>query len=845
MSASASSNSYRPDIDGLRSIAVGVVLIFHAGNMGFSGGFVGVDVFFVISGFLITRILDQQASEHRFSALAFYERRLRRLFPALLSTCLLTLAAGLAILSPQQLQTLASSAVYTALSVANFQYLFDTGYWGHDAETQPLLHTWSLSVEEQFYFIWPFVILALHRWKAFRTGPIIALLIVSLLASEIAARTIPSAAYFMTPFRFFEFLIGALCVTLLRDPRIGRLQKHSTLLYVVGLGAIFASSLFMSSETVFPGLAAAVPSVGTALIILADPSRPAARLLNNPVAIFLGKISYSLYLIHWPVFVLYKIADSNYTLVDSLIGIVIILVLSTAQYYWVEDRFRHAPKRTSDAPVKFRERFYLPTLTSVAVLGLIAAGIYATDGLRFRYGGGTMEHLATLSLDSVNQDRAILKNRICGPDRVSSRICGVIDPERTNILIVGDSFGVDGLNLTQAAFPSANLLIADHPGCPLLRQLDGVAYGSRNCADINAMRFPEIEAALPELDYVVLSQRTAVDRIEPTVDLVNWFAERDARLVVLGAGPRHRGRLVDAILQAGTTDGIDGLLAGGFETEHYAFDERLEPVTLSAGGIFIPKRPYFCPTIGCHVMVDDMTPTLFDGFHLTLGAAQAFGDHVRETFGEAFEIAPGSNLFGNIRPASPSLSSRAGGDQSEGETAVDDQDRVAGQFLNTNELIRNGGSVFQAVDAQRFVFTPSADIAGLVFTRDGQSVEWDETGVLRLSGQTDFRSAGGRTGGIALPIAGAQEAQFSGHRIRIEADVAMDGSGTGFEVVYSTSEVGTSGWQSFEAGPDMRQVAFEYDVPAMEAGRGDFLGFRPPPDGALLLGSVTITIIDP
>lgn len=305
MIGAASLSGYRGEVDGLRAVAVLLVLFHHLGFSLFSGGYVGVDVFFVISGYLITRLITHEIREKSFSFGRFYTRRVTRLAPALLATIAGALIVGFFVFTPQDFADLGQSAIYSIISVVNFHFWSTAGYFDTEALQKPLLHIWSLAVEEQFYFIWPIALILLLKLN--RTL-IISTIFIIIIASTAAAQYVlpldPDAAYYLLPFRAAELAIGALLCFV---PPIGnRIARN--ILPIIGMGAIVASGVLYSRETPFPGVAALLPTVGTALIIMSGGLNFTAQALRLPPVVYIGKISYSLYLVHWPLIVFFYLS---------------------------------------------------------------------------------------------------------------------------------------------------------------------------------------------------------------------------------------------------------------------------------------------------------------------------------------------------------------------------------------------------------------------------------------------------------------------------------------------------------------------------------------------------------
>ena len=298
---------YVPAIDGLRAIAVALVLLFHAKVPLLSGGYIGVDVFFVISGYLIAGLIFQQHAARRFSLIDFYERRIRRIFPALLLVLFVTLALAALIMLPPDLMRLGSSAAAAALFVANFYFWKQRlNYLQDNPDFEPLLHTWSLAIEEQFYLFFPiFLVALLRRWRR-ADLVLLGVGLASLAISVALSTTHPRAAFYFSASRAWELLLGAW----LAVANVRTLVPHRVVppLQVAGLTMIVASAATYGKFTPFPGLAALVPCLGTALLIAwSDVKTYIVDGLGHPILVWLGLISYPLYLWHWPLLVLARL----------------------------------------------------------------------------------------------------------------------------------------------------------------------------------------------------------------------------------------------------------------------------------------------------------------------------------------------------------------------------------------------------------------------------------------------------------------------------------------------------------------------------------------------------------
>lgn len=328
---------YRADIDGLRAVAVTVVVLFHAAPGLLPGGFVGVDIFFVISGYLITSLLWSQLEDGSFHLITFYARRARRLFPALYVTIAVTLLIAGTLFPVDETRSAAFSAASAIASVSNIQFALQSGYFDDDSYQKPLLHTWSLSVEEQFYLAWPFLLGILYRRRAsipkFLALPSILVLV---LLSEASVHLWPLLAYFLVPFRAFQFLTGSV----LHLVPIPQSYIAHTVLSAPGWLALWLSLYTFSGSTPFPGFSASIPTVGAALI-LATPRSYLSGFLTCPPLPSLGRISYSVYLVHWPLLVSHRLLSGRRTVEEETALLVVLsFLLGFALYHTVEVRYR-------------------------------------------------------------------------------------------------------------------------------------------------------------------------------------------------------------------------------------------------------------------------------------------------------------------------------------------------------------------------------------------------------------------------------------------------------------------------------------------------------------------------
>jgi peptidoglycan/LPS O-acetylase OafA/YrhL len=468
--------AYRPDIDGLRAVAVGTVVLFHAHLGLFPGGFVGVDVFFVISGYLITSIIARELDTGTFSLLSFYERRIRRIFPALLVVIAACLAVGAWRMTPRHYNGLAESALAAIGFHSNIYFAGKAGYFMPSAETLPLLHTWSLGVEEQFYVVAPLLLMGLWRYRA-SVAPVIAVLVAVTLAVSIWGTSVDSdTAFYMPHTRAIELMIGmALGIGLV--PAV-RSQPVRQILSAVGLLMIAVSASVYSNDTPFPGAAALLPCLGSALIIHcaggAHGTSLIGRLLATAPTVWLGKISYSLYLWHWPLFAFAAYEWGELPVAGRLSLIAASVALAAATYRWVEQ-----PARTSRIVLTTR-RVFAVGLGSAGAVAAVAGIVTATKGLPIR--------LAP-EIAAIERSAAVGGHRrsLCGANMRGklNKPCALGRTDLTpSVLVWGDSHAWMLAPTLDAIGKELGIAISlvTRSGCPGLLDVGRHGLGKKKCA---------------------------------------------------------------------------------------------------------------------------------------------------------------------------------------------------------------------------------------------------------------------------------------------------------------------------------------------------------------------------
>ncbi|MEO1291408.1 MAG: acyltransferase family protein [Pseudomonadota bacterium] len=501
--------TYRPEIDGLRAIAVLSVLLFHAEPAFLPGGYLGVDVFFVISGYLITSILLAECESGRFSFATFYERRARRILPALLATITMSAPFALWLLLPSELEAFGGSVVAASLFFANIFFWNESGYFQRAAELMPLLHTWSLAIEEQFYFLFPPLLLLLARAPR---AILPVLLVAAILGSVWVVEHLRdsgvvsgSSLFFLTPFRAWELSVGALLAAGERHGRVNGRHSVNRLAGWVAFVALLVCFTQFDERAAHPGWVTAIPVAATALLLwCVRGPRGAGVVLSLPPVVWVGLISYSLYLVHQPVFAFARKAFGA-ELAETQIALLLALSVGLAllSYWLVERPFRERSANGGHAISTRRVVTWLGAITVVQVA--FGAGLAVTGGLPERYAAHNRALAMTNPVESGRYTRA----------RFNARLGQPFADEGRRVLLIGDSFAEDLHNVIREHDDSVRLTISTHrisSRCGVLwveqdltTLIDPIDRG-RCTQRSRDQRFASLER-LEEADVVVLAAR--------------------------------------------------------------------------------------------------------------------------------------------------------------------------------------------------------------------------------------------------------------------------------------------------------------------------------------------------
>jgi peptidoglycan/LPS O-acetylase OafA/YrhL len=586
---------YRPEVDGLRSVAVLPVIFFHAGMPLFSGGFVGVDVFFVISGYLITLIISAGVQSGSFSIVDFYERRARRILPALFFVALVCIPFAVFILTPRDLDGFGKSLAAIVVFSSNVLFWREAGYFDTAAELKPMLHTWSLAVEEQFYIFFPLLLMLIwgrgRRCVGFVLGLILAL---SFVFGWWGSINWPSGAFYLLPARGWELLVGAL-VALFQDRlRSGISSSLQVSLALIGLGLIAVAVFSYSSQTPVPGPFTAVPVLGAALIILyARDANFVAKVLSWGPLVTIGLISYSAYLWHQPLFAFYKykrfVEPSHLEM-----ALLTLLVFPLAYLTW---RFVETPLRGGAV---FKGAVLVRYSLTFSLLLPVGVGIYL------------MPPFSTDVIDST----ADSKQR----DQYASGLCDgksgcLVDQKR--VLIVGDSMWQDAVNILYAVRPTL-YDVSQIGGCPphdAIGPLLPVGHPNPSaCLEINKKRFSQDFGAYYGVVVVSRYGWFAPEKLDRYLD----YLKRNGVERVMVIGP-YKG--LDTNMDRLMRHYDRGELEAAIERRHLRRgewpDDSFVALQRRYGFVYVSLRDGICDGDGCPNFVGGH-PFTYDTHHLTV-----------------------------------------------------------------------------------------------------------------------------------------------------------------------------------------------------------------------------------
>ncbi|MFZ2994730.1 acyltransferase family protein [Sphingobium sp.] len=630
--------AYRPDIDGLRTVAVTSVVLFHAGIGGVAGGFTGVDIFFVISGYLIGGHIFAELVAGKFSFATFYTRRVRRILPALFAMLTACYLVGALVMTPEEYRELGKEAVAAIYATSNILFYTGGGYFAPAADFKPLLMTWSLGVEEQFYILFPFVMIALLRFRRDQALPILlGIAALSFVGSIILQHRDPTAAFYLLPTRAWELALGAALALRERRPGFVPPAGAATQSFaMVGLAMLAAAIILYRPAYDFPGSFVLLPTLGTVILIATRTSLVNRWMLSPRPMQFVGRVSYSWYLWHWPLFYLNRIAAGEGSGVNPVILVLTSLLLGIVSWRFIEQPLRR--RVLSDRVVLVRYFF------AAGVVAGAGALLYLADGMPMR--------LSPQARSFAAEAREAKSSRCLAPYGMAELrnldTCVPLAPGKPRMLLVGDSHassiapgiaaraaaqGMAFGQLTKSSCPALNGYATD-PADRRAHKPECLAWQARLFAYIAAQ--PDVEvvalAGFWSSDLDMISADGSATHLSTALDAtVRWLQAHRKQVILIQDVPTLRfdgyARVIGDMIPArrALADALGGYRGDGFVApSKQVIPDPARPIVAAVAKarstMLLDPHARLCAPAGCAYR-DKAHLYYFDFQHLTASGA--------------------------------------------------------------------------------------------------------------------------------------------------------------------------------------------------------------------------------
>jgi peptidoglycan/LPS O-acetylase OafA/YrhL len=605
----------RLDIQGLRALAVLSVVIFHISPEHLTGGYLGVDVFFVISGYLIMGQIWRALNDNRFNFIEFYTKRFKRLLPALIVVLAISSVAAFFLLLPSEYRSYSYSVFSSLFYVSNFWFYSKSGYFDAELQGAPLLHTWSLSVEEQFYFIFPFLLAFLYKVcnkTSIALLTLIGIAIATLVMSEWLLSYDQSLSFYASPTRFWQFIVGGL----LAMSNVSRPKQFlSQCFSVLGLVSLVVVFFIYTEKTPFPGLMALPVTLATALVIYARTEHgPVGWLLTNPVSNFFGNISYSLYLWHWPVLIFYKIylfdEFIEYEKFEKISVLLVSIILATLTYLYVEKPFKNA---------RIGNKNTQPIVLSLALsLGLALAVFGSSYFQHYRFTEQTKHYEAYLGYGNpFSPESCFLSSRRNNVSLFDQENCIKTEQGKFNILLMGDSHAKQWFSaMDRHLKPNQTLSVVTASGCKPVIPLQG----EDRCTELLNWAMKEL-IVNHKFDKIIISGRWKSKHVQYIPETIATLQEYASQVQVIGPVIEYLHPLPMLLAKFGPDAELTQF---SIYENRKELDSQLEATTDLAGGNYMSPLTYMCSSIKrCQYTSKTNVPMQFDYGHLTHEGAMA------------------------------------------------------------------------------------------------------------------------------------------------------------------------------------------------------------------------------
>lgn len=630
--------AYRSDIDGLRAIAVISVMLYHFSVWPFSGGFVGVDIFFVISGYLITGGILKEDSHHCFSFADFYTRRARRLFPTLLFIIAISYIFAFFVFSPIDFEKMSGSTVFALSGISNIFFWMSADYFDSASIFKPLLHTWSLSVELQFYLIWPALLVILSRLGrgAVSVGAI-AITCAGFTLSIYAINNDSTGAYYLTQYRFYEFAAGGLVFLFRRSELFNKFERAHSFFFMAGAVLILYSIFAYSTKTVFPGVSALLPVVGSMLIILSGDKTLFSKALSVRPMSYTGEISYSLYLVHWPVVVFTQyIMVKEFSGTGGLLLTIVSFAIAIPIHKFIEKPLRSPKTFKISGPA-----FCLACSCAAIVVIVPSASSWANKGWVWRLPD---------QIQKINEfDLPTLHKYVGSTENILKSRKDFSNNGKQKLLIVGDSQSADISNIMNESgmlgqydviTKSINtrcraLYVTKSERDKYWHEENGGTIALPEFIPMCDRQMDEFmdNKILEQADIIFLAMKWRSETIPKMQETISRISEYSKAKIYLFGNKNLNKSSIDLVNSFGRINGINSYASNFHEVE----SDKINALLAKTRGVtFVDMMKITCPKEKyCNVLTPDLKPIFFDQVHLTREGATFFGGEFMNTLAKA------------------------------------------------------------------------------------------------------------------------------------------------------------------------------------------------------------------
>jgi len=600
-------NKFRWDIQGLRAIAVLSVVLFHISPEHLPGGYIGVDMFFVISGYLIMGQIWRELGSSSFSFVSFYSRRVKRLFPALMIMIVVSSFFAWVLLLPGEFSDFCQSVISSLIYVSNFWFYTESGYFDSGLQNAPLLHTWSLSVEEQFYIFAPIVLAFCYRKQIKILPVLLGIAFVSLVLSEILLQTDSSFSFYASPSRFWQFLAGGILSIHFSECNLKRVVRESVSIF--SILTLLMYMLFVS-ESDFPGIKAIFPTLATAAIIYAcKPQDWTYKALSSPVAKFFGNISYSLYLWHWPVIVFYKLSTGLFSAEHKIIVLGVSVLFGYISYRLVENPFKNITvKQRSSKPLIF-------SMVTTCLFVFVAYQLPQQNLKKYTKEQVSYESYLKYPAKEFRNGECFTTTKSNNFKYFNQEKCITASPDKYNIILIGDSHAAHWYAaINESLVSNASLTQVTSSGCrPFVNP-----KGEKRCTDLVSWAYSSLLEKY-RFDKIILSakwQKGDGKKLEATINHLKQYTKD---IVILGPIVEYDIDLPRLLAQSNEESEI---MVHSRYKEINRINQELFKSTGSNGAKYVSVLDVVCPSEKSCITVNDGAPIQFDYGHLTYDGAK-------------------------------------------------------------------------------------------------------------------------------------------------------------------------------------------------------------------------------